>query len=887
MPSEPSPRALGSSIPGLAFWRALAPFAFAAPLAAQAQFDELLPRGYPHDAEVTEALRVGDLDGDGDLDVIAGMSFPGVPNRLYRNDGRGRFRDDSAASLPPDADETRSLALGDIDGDGDLDLLAGNYDQDRLYRNDGSGRFTGITATHLPVDSDDASAAEFADLDRDGDLDLVVANSRGANRLYLNDGAGRFARASTARFPALPLDTRAIAIGDIDADLDLDIIFGNHGQNRIYRNDGTGSFTDATTQLLPTRRDAANGLGLGDLDGDGDLDLYVANGGLQLQDALLLNDGGGRFSEVGATQLPVDFEYARSLALGDVDRDGDLDVVLGMPPGQPAKRNVLYRNDGSARFRDDSAQSLPLEGEDTRAMVLADLDADGDLDLLCGNGRQVFGEPDRLLWNDGTGRFTLANESPLPPVYSGARALAFGDFDADGRVDVVLGHDNGPANVLLRRDDDERFADLSATHLPPTGEWTSALAPGDLDGDGDLDLILAGAYRFNGGAWVAGRTLAYFNDGAGRFTDRSATALPFAYGDASAVVLGDLDLDGDLDLILGHRTFGSTFPGQDQLFRNDGTGSFTEITATHFPADPSSTRALALGDLDGDGDLDAAIGKDQGPSRIYRNAGGGRFVDVSATALPPGVPPTNALALGDLDGDGDLDLLVAPQGAQKRFYANDGSGNFRDETAARLPLDTADTVAVALGDVDGDGHLDLALADVGQDRLYRNDGTGVFADVSSPRLPIENRRAWAVALLDLDRDGDLDLWSSDENESRLLWNLRRHLDAPYPLRLGHEYVLEAHAAYGPPRQTDLALVLLSPLPADLLLPEWGWLGLSPTALLPLPWLVISPATARGAHTIPVPRDLDFAGATIYAQLLLVQVPHAPRFGPRIVERLER
>ncbi|MBL8898883.1 MAG: VCBS repeat-containing protein [Planctomycetes bacterium] len=851
------------------------------------QFDELLPRGYPPDAEVTEALRVGDVDGDGDLDVVVGIGFPGSPNRLYRNDGRGRFTDVSAGSLPADADETRALALGDIDRDGDLDLFVANDAQDRLYRNDGLGRFTEITATHFIPENLTATAAELADLDFDGDLDLLVASEVNANRLYLNDGAGRFALAGSAHLPSVILATRALAIGDVDADRDLDLFFGGGGQTRLYRNDGAGRFSDATAQLLPTRSDAANGIALGDLDSDGDLDLYIANGGATPQDALLLNDGTGRFRDVTSAQLPSELDLAQSMALGDVDGDGALDIVIGLPRGNPAKRNVLYRNDGTGRFSDRSAQSLPLESEETREVLLADLDRDGDLDLLCGNGQQLNGEPDRLLWNDGAGRFTHANEPALPPLYSGARTLVFGDFDANGETDIVLGYDNGNDSVLLLRSADGLYADHRATHLQPTGEWIGAGVSGDLDQDGDLDLILGARLKTFPWTQSSGQTHTYFNDGTGRFTIRYAIPLPLSLGNASAAALADIDGDQDLDLYLAQGANPITSQVQDYLFRNDGSGNFQYITATHLPWNPSSSSALAFGDLDGDGDQDLVIGKDQIPSCIYRNAGDGSFVNVSTTALPTGLPPTSALALGDLDGDRDLDLLVAPYGTRKRLWINDGNGYFLEETSSRLPPDTDATMAVALGDIDGDGHLDIVLASQGQDRLYRNDGTGVFTDVTAPRLPVESERARALALIDLDRDADLDLWSSDERGSRLIWNLLRHLDAPYRLRLGHEYVLETHAAYGPPRSSDLALVLLSTQRGDLVLPEWGWLGLSPATLLALPPLVLPPATARAEHAIHVPRTLGFVGAPIYAQPLHFPVPGAPRFGPRVFDRIQR
>ncbi len=845
---------------------ALIVLAWTAP--AQLQFDELAGGYLPAHADDTAAIVLRDIDGDGDPDLIVGN---GGRNRLYTNDGTGRFIDVTTAQLPFHGEETRALTLGDVDGDGDPDLVLGTEsNRDRLYLNDGSGTFTDVSATRMPQSSTSTRGAAMGDLDGDGDLDLVLGIYRGQDRLLLNDGLLRFVDASLGRMPPRFDRTLAVALGDVDGDGDLDLVCGNGDfglpePDRLYLNDGNATFTDATAGRLPTLFDITNAVALGDVDGDGDVDLVAGNN--REQNRLLLNDGSGTFSDATTGRLPLDNDSTRAVALGDVDGDGDSDLIVGNEDGQ---QNRLYLNDGTGTFTDATTTHLPAAADSTAVIASADVDADGSLDLVFGN---TPGH-NQLYLNRGTGMFSSVSAGHMPPNGGGASDIAIGDVDGDDDLDLVLG---GYAQSRLYLNDSTGvFADATTTRIPADNENTLAAALGDVDRDGDLDLMLGNGVRFPPIPPTGGQNRLYFNDGSGTFADVTALRMPLVSRDTFDLALGDVDGDGDLDVVFANvfSSFPSPVPGQNQLYLNNGTGVFSDATTTRMPVDNDSTRAVAMRDVDGDGDPDLVFGNYGQQNRLYLNDGFGAFVDASAGRMPSDSDYTVAVALEDVDGDGDADLVIGNTRQQNRVYRNDG-GTFVDVTAASLPVSPGSTTSLALADVDGDGDVDLVEANtlplLGQDRLYLNDGSGTFTEVAAARFPSRDEHTSAVALGDVDADGDQDIvLAMDHN--RLYLNLLRQLDVPLPVRLGMPYQLDVYARYGPPRPSDVAAVMLSGGASRIPLPPFGTFGLDPAQLLWLPSFAIPRPAGVGSVSVPVPNIPGLVGLTIYAQAFLVQDP---------------
>ena len=400
-----------------------------------------------------------DIEGDGDLDVFLVQGGPlgaapdgGPTSRLFRHDGvRGadgaltlRFTDVTAQAGVGLRAYGMGAATGDVDGDGDWDLVVTTYAADVLYRNDGAGRFTDVTADAGISDPFWSTSAAFLDGDRDGDLDLFVAN-------YLEAplaAARRCTDATGARDYCGPRTYRP-------------------APDRLYRNDGRGRFTDATVAAGIARADG-NGLGVvtGDYDGDGWIDLYVANDATPNQ--LWRNRRDGTFADIGpisgaALSAAGAPEGSMGLASGDYDADGDEDLAI---TNIVHETFALYANDGTAAFDDVRARTglaaitAPFTGF---GIDWLDADNDGALDLLAVNGAvstlagqrgqpRPYRQPALLLLNRG-GRFLDASAAAGPALTTPdvGRGAAFGDLDDDGDVDAVVTVNGGPAR-LLRND---------------------------------------------------------------------------------------------------------------------------------------------------------------------------------------------------------------------------------------------------------------------------------------------------------------------------------------------------------------------------------------------------------------------------------------------------
>ena len=823
------------------------------PPVGQSQFAELTGGHLPAAGSDTRAVLLVDLDADGDRDLVLANGEPFGPlaarNAVILNSGGGVFAA-APANLPPTAAVSVALVAVDLNADGSLDVVVGNAGaQNRAYINDGSGSFVDATAVLLPPDTDLSWGVAVGDVDGDGDADLVFANRGQQNRLYLR-APGRFVDATAGRLPAAVHATEAVALVDVDGDGDLDLVAANWGeQNRLYRNDGVGFFVDSTGTSFPVDVDGTSAVAVGDVDSDGDVDLVWGNN--KGRDRLVVNDGRGVFME-RAVALPARVEVTRDVVFGDVDGDGDLDLVAAN--ARPPSR--LYLNDGRGVFRDAAPGSLPPGAARASAVALADVDGDGDADLLLASSD---GERNHLYLGDGRGVFLETRIARTPQSTSNTLGLALADLDGDGELDAVLAN-RAEQNELWLGDGLGHFVDQTGL-LPQDVDHTHVVGVADLDTDGDGDLVWGTDF---------GGTKVYLNTGAGGFVDATAGRVPLLPDRTRALALRDVDGDGDVDIITG------TVSGQlDRLLLNDGRAVFMDATA-QLPAIRGDTLALACGDVDGDADVDMVVGTAFGAqTRLYLNDGSGVYRDATAGGMPVLVDATVGLVLVDVEGDGDLDLVAACSNRQNRLFVNDGSGVFRDATAGRMPPDQDLATALAAADVDSDGAVDLVVAtgDGEPNKLYLNDGSGVFMDVTATRWPGDLSWVSSLAVEDVDLDGDPDVVLGRPGPKSLYLNLRGQVDCPTVPAVGRSLAVDVYnrnptlGGSGSPS----ALVVMAPRLLQPGVPtSMGLLRLSPAGLAVVGWLGVPAATGVAQAVVSIPRSAALVGRTLFVQGGVVQ-----------------
>ena len=740
-----------------------------------------------------------DYNNDGWLDLlIAGHGT----NRVYRSEG-GTNLVDINANLPPLTDAAG--AWGDFDNDGDRDLLLtgdiGPGASTTLYRNDGQDRFFALNNRGLPLVQ--GAAVAWGDFDKDGKLDVLLAGGYGATWLagaYRNAGNGFFELA----FPFSGATRGAVAWGDYDGNETLDALVAGYGNAQyrlnIYRNNGDRTFTELSTVLQGIAFGTAK---WADFDNDGDLDIF-AGGAIENANARWIthvyrNDGNDSFS-ILPTALPQ--TYNTSADWGDYDRDGDLDILLSgqigpgpqsvvrvfrnesptsnAPPFQPAGlvSELLPDNDVALRWNpsDDSEQASAGLGYALRvrrtAPVAEMLFPHADLatgfrrlpelghassnawllrDLARGSYAWSVQAIDAGLAGSAfaaEGTFTITNARPtilglsnvvtIPNSSAGPLAFSIGDFEtAAENLEVTAVSSNQfllpPAGILLGGSGSNRT--VTVTPAP------------NQRGTGAVTIIVTDASGLS--------ARATFTVTVEQFT--LVWGFPGTIG--GTVAWGDHDNDNDLDLLL------IGLPGA-RLERNDGNGTFTELTVGQGFPSWLSDGAAVWADFDHDGYLDFAQSGNLGGGLsvqvtvAHRNNRSGTFTTLPSELTGAAYGP---LAWGDYDNDGDADLLLGghgfPHGIISMVYRNDVYGQAFVDTAA--PLLGLTAAAGMWADFDGDGWLDALVTGStnfypggAHSRLYINDRSGSF--VSRPHgLPAVSGSALAVS--DFDRDGDLDV----------------------------------------------------------------------------------------------------------------------------------
>lgn len=584
-----------------------------------------------------------------------------------------------------------AVHAADIDGDGDLDVLVTTRDghQVLLYENDGAGDAPSFTRRVIDDSLSGAVSVVTGDIDGDGKLDILAAGENNNQIVWYRNLGGRpaaferrFIRNGPVPDPRFDY-AKTVAVGDIDGDGDLDIVFGSENENLVgwYENQGRGAaFVE---HVLTTTADHVKLVKVVDIDRDGDLDILAVSSDDNTV-AIFENDG-GRPPQFTRKVLTNTAQGARGVHAADFDRDGDIDVIVA---SRLDHRIVLHVNTSIHR-------SAVLEGErvvntyrQTRSVAAADIDGDGRMDIVSTANEIVA-------WHRNLGGSPPNFESfVIDASFTGGRWVTTGDIDGDGDIDIVAA-DRGTNRIVFYENQLRQTGGVSfiARVVTDSALRVRDVNVADLDGDGDLDLYSASD---------GDDTVAWYEniDGQGRTWVKHIVSQNVRY--PRSTYAADLDGDGRLDLMSA-----SARDNRVTIFRQTRPKQFTEETVY---ADARGAQFIHAADIDGDGDIDLIASSELDhtiawfSNRLRVGGGFDRYV-VSNTAY--GV---HAAIAADMDGDGDMDIVAAVEYAnQITWYEN--LGGFMPAWREHVISPFAQVAhGVFVADLDGDGDLDALSA---------------------------------------------------------------------------------------------------------------------------------------------------------------------------------
>jgi hypothetical protein len=728
------------------------------------------------------SVAIGDLDGDGKADItIANLGNNTVS--VFRNiSSSGSISPSSFAAKVDFATDSApfSVAIGDLDGDEKPDLAVANMSSNTvsIFRNISSSGSITPASFAAKVDFSTGSSPRsvaIGDVDGDGKPDMAVANySSNTVSVFRNiSSSGSISSASFAAKVDLITgsDPGLVAIGDLDGDGKPDMAVANNGSNTVsvFRNiSSTGSITSSSfaAKLDFTTGSGPSSVAIGDLDGDGKADLAVAsynnNKVLVLRNELDVpslietltvapavnaqqiaassniivvfdatiadaNVGTGTFrvkgeqtgmytgTFTGGGSNTITFDPANDFKPGEV-------ITVTLTPGLGVATYSWQFTAVSAAVAASFVTIDPVTtaADGATAVYAADMDGDGDLDVLSASDND-----NKIAWyeNDGSGGFTAHT---ITTSALGTAAVYAADVNGDGYMDV-LSASFGDNTIAWYENDG--LGGFTAHTITTSASGARSVYAADLDGDGDMD-VLSASINDDTIAW-------YENDGSGGFTAHTiSTAADGAY----SVYAADVDGDGDMDVL-------SASINDDTIawYENDGSGSYTAHTITTSALGATSVYAA---DMDGDGDMDV-LSASQNDDTIawYENDGSGGFTAHTITTSALGARSVYA---ADVDGDGDLDVLSASQtDGEITWYENDGSEGF---TAHTISTSADRPLSVYAADMDGDGDLDVLSASYNDDKIawYEN-----VRDLIPPVAVCQN------TTVELDMDGQATIVVAD------------------------------------------------------------------------------------------------------------------------------
>lgn len=610
---------------------------------------------------------------------------------------------------------TEWAAVGDVNRDGHLDFAAPNGSVQTVFI--GLGRGDATFASIAELDIYPGLTATLADVNEDGNLDLVCPGFQMVVRLGNGDGTfGPIQKYGISQFTGVA--GPSVASADLNGDGRDDFLVGRQSQVQAWLSRGDGTFEQEIESPIAGSGD---GVALADVDGDSRMDALVAN--IEGQLLVLSGHGDGSFGPA----VSIGPYEGNHVATADLNRDGRTDVLHG--------RTVYFgRGDGTFDSRDPFASPL---GPYVELYAAADVNGDDALDLVARFDSLLLVVP-------GNGDGTFQPERGFTSTF--ITYASVGDFNEDGRPDILVKGTTGFLSLHLGNGD----GTFGVINFFETGQEPRAVAIAEVSGDGRPDILTANR--------TASSVSVLLGNGAGGFLSHSD--FPTGAG-PRALTVADLDSDGRPDIVTANQDAN----GISVLF-NQGGGSFG------LPQDymmGTSPMGVATADFNGDGHVDV-VTSNGGSGDVTLRLGQGAGTLGAALSFPA-AGTTVSSAIGDMNNDSHPDVVTGGS-----VLLGDGAGGL----GSRIDY-PGGTHAVALGDLNGDGRLDVIASNYIVSRVLLGNGDGAL---QSPSPDFETKQVRSSALGDVNRDGKLDLVIASEFGAAA-WVLLGNGDGTFGVGVGY------------------------------------------------------------------------------------------------------
>jgi FG-GAP-like repeat len=661
---------------------------------------------------ISPEVVVGDFNGDGKLDVARdGDDGQDATVVVDYGNGDGTFTGTTTLSVSG-TPSASVIGAFDLNGDGIDDLVVGVFDGPiAIFLGTRDDTFS---APSRPAGSlNVARHAVSADFNHDGRPDLAVTDDGYSNcDLYYGNGDGTFSAAVTTACGG-----DGIALGDVNGDgfPDLVTTTDGGGPGELLEGNANGTFSrPVTLSGVPS----GNSVAVADFDGDGHLDVAVVG-----NSGLTVSYGTGTGSFIQAASIASLNPSLTQLAVGEMNGDGLPDLIASGADG-----TSVFLSTGSRSF--DELGPF-YTGDNPVGFALGDFDGDGNLDLAALNFDPNFGSRNALTVALGRGDGTLET-APVYPSSGTLGAVSAGDLNGDGFPDLAF-VDTASGKVQI--DTNNGNGTFSPGAALAVGATASALVVADLDGDGLDDIVCADGSD----------VIVVHNLGGLAFREQTYAT---ADGTPNNLVVGDFNHDGRKDILAGTGGLQSGYL-PSVLLLGEANGSYAQATPVDVPSE--QFHQMVVADFNKDGSDDVLTAADDTP-QVSLSLGNGSFS--APTALD--ADDTSDVTAGDFNEDGDLDAVAADSRSNTiRVFLGNGNGAFGQEIDTTVPDISLGADALATGDFNGDGHLDLAIVGV-DDRvqIMYGDGKGSFS--AGPAYPTGDD-TWDIASDDLNGDSIPDL----------------------------------------------------------------------------------------------------------------------------------